>query len=163
MKSDYTIVIKGKRATIRRSGLETDIDGWWASKGHFEGVGMTALHCTAMYRASKHMRDYRQLENVYKLDDSKSQVTPQLSSSFPLSLRLTVDASSGACDPRFKEARFLPLRRTISFSHAFSRRRSLASRSRSSVRPVKSATARSRLDVLSFFLTLNRAVGALSS
>lgn len=102
--------------------------------------------------------------------------------SFPFPLRFTVDASSdsayvlcsasssscrlpgvGACDPRLKAARFLPLRRTISFSHAFSRRSSFASRSSSSALPVKSETVRSRLSVFSFFLTLNRAMGSLSS
>ena len=107
---------------------------------------------------------------------------PQLSLSFPFPLDLTVGSSSdpacvrsslspsscrlagaGACNPGFKGARFLPLRRTISFSQAFSRRRSFASRSSSSVLPVKSPTVRSRLSVLSFFLTLNRAMGALSS
>jgi len=90
---------------------------------------------------------------------------PQLSFSFPFPLDLAVDPSSepacvrssgslssssrrlagaGADDPRFKGARFLPLRRTISFSHAFSRRRSFASRSSSSALPVKSPTLAGR-------------------
>lgn len=71
--------------------------------------------------------------------------------------------SAGACDPRFRPAKFLPLRRTISFSHAFSRRRSVASRSSSSVLPVRSPIVRSRLSVLIFFFTLNRAVSTLWS
>lgn len=58
---------------------------------------------------------------------------------------------------KFTAASRLPLSITISFSHPFSRRRSAASRSRSSARPVKSETERSRFVVRCFFLIRNRA------
>ena len=148
-------MVKGKRATIGRSRLEADINRWWTSERHVKDVGNVEYKIKAT-------------RNVYKLG------RPQISLSLPFSLRFPADPAScsssasswcwlpgaGACDPEFEAARFLPLRTTISFSHAFSRRRSLASRSRSSVFPDKSATVRSRLSVLSFFLILNRAASS---
>jgi len=96
-------------------------------------------------------------------------VSPQLALSFPFPLWSCSDSSfpssscrlAGADGPGFELARCLPLRTTISFNHVFSRRRSAASCSSSSVLPVKSVTVRSRSNALSFFLTLNRAEAAV--